>query len=220
MSRRSPFGILARGIVFTGLALACVFAGLRSYAVAPPVLDADARPRHRRQKLRAHLRTVERHRAGVVASVVASEDARFCENGGVDWGALHEVLYRAGKDGPSRGASTITMQTAKNLFLGLAGRHSRVEIAMALVIGKVWTKARTMEVYLNIAEWGDGAVRHRGGGAALLPQKREPARCARGSASGDVLAESDQARRRPSGRVSAPPRSQYCGARRGWRGAA
>lgn len=159
MSRRSPFGILARGIVFTGLALACVFAGLLVlYAVAPPVstlmLGRDIEGKSY-ERIYVRLKDVA---PAVVASVVASEDARFCENGGVDWGALHEVLYRAGKDGPSRGASTITMQTAKNLFLwpGRSTIRKGIEIAMALVIGKVWTKARTMEVYLNIAEWGDG----------------------------------------------------------------
>ncbi len=90
--------------------------------------------------------------------MVASEDATFCDNDGVDWGSLHEVLSGAGKHGPSRGASTITMQTAKNLFLwpGRSVIRKGVEIPMALVLGKAWSKARTLEIYLNIAEWGDG----------------------------------------------------------------
>ena len=60
--------------------------------------------------------------------------------------------------GPSRGASTITMQTAKNLFLwpGRSVVRKGLEIGMALVLGKAWSKARTLEIYLNIAEWGDG----------------------------------------------------------------
>ena len=64
----------------------------------------------------------------------------------------------APQDGPTRGASTITMQTAKNLFLwpGRSVIRKGVEIGMALVLGKVWSKAHTVEVYLNIAEWGDG----------------------------------------------------------------
>jgi monofunctional biosynthetic peptidoglycan transglycosylase len=92
----------------------------------------------------------------VVAAVIASEDARFCRNGGVDWDALHEVMND--EDGPKRGASTITMQTAKNLFLwpGRSTLRKGIEIPVALVLGKVWTKARTIEIYLNIAEWGDG----------------------------------------------------------------
>ena len=94
----------------------------------------------------------------LVASVIASEDSRFCRNDGVDWGSLHQVLDEADADGPSRGASTITMQTAKNLFLwpGRSAIRKGIEIAIALGLGKVWTKAHTIEVYLNIAEWGDG----------------------------------------------------------------
>ena len=93
-----------------------------------------------------------------LAAVIASEDAGFCDNGGVDWGALREVLSGAGEHGPSRGASTITMQTAKNLFLwpGRSTIRKGVEIGMALVMGEAWSKARTFEIYLNIAEWGEG----------------------------------------------------------------
>jgi monofunctional biosynthetic peptidoglycan transglycosylase len=94
----------------------------------------------------------------LTASVIASEDASFCRNDGVDWDALQEVIADARNGGFSRGASTITMQTAKNLFLwpGRSFIRKAVEIAVALVLGKVWSKAYTMEVYLNIAEWGDG----------------------------------------------------------------
>jgi membrane carboxypeptidase/penicillin-binding protein PbpC len=90
------------------------------------------------------------------AAVIASEDATFRRNRGVDWGALHQVL--SGAEGPTRGASTITMQTAKNLFLwpGSSVLRRGVEIPMALVLGQVCSKARTLEIYLNIAEWGDG----------------------------------------------------------------
>ncbi len=93
-----------------------------------------------------------------VAAVVASEVSTFCVNDGVDWGALHEVLAAGGEAGPSRGASTLTMQTAKNLFLwpGRSAVRKGLEIPMALVLGKLWPKRRVMEVYLGIAEWGDG----------------------------------------------------------------
>ncbi len=93
-----------------------------------------------------------------VAAVIASEDAAFCTNGGVDWEALSDVMARAGGRGPSRGASTLTMQTAKNLFLwpGRSTLRKAIEIPMALILGTIWTKRRTIEVYLNMAEWGDG----------------------------------------------------------------
>jgi monofunctional glycosyltransferase len=90
------------------------------------------------------------------AAVLVSEDARFCQHDGVDWGALREVLDRPG--GPSRGASTIPMQTAKNLFLWPSRSYIRkgLEIPLALLLDLAWPKRRILEAYLNIAEWGDG----------------------------------------------------------------
>jgi monofunctional biosynthetic peptidoglycan transglycosylase len=89
-------------------------------------------------------------------AVVTSEDGRFCRHGGVDWGALRDVIDD--EDGPSRGASTIPMQVAKNLFLwpGRSYLRKGIEIPVALWLDLVWSKRRMMEVYLNVAEWGDG----------------------------------------------------------------
>jgi monofunctional glycosyltransferase len=94
----------------------------------------------------------------LIAAVITSEDAQFCRHHGVDWGALNEVINGADEDGPSRGASTITMQTAKNLFLWPQRSTIRkaLEIPLALVLDRVWGKKRVLEVYLNIAEWGPG----------------------------------------------------------------
>jgi len=91
-------------------------------------------------------------------AVIVSEDAHFCTHNGVDWGALNEVLEKADHHGPSRGASTIPMQTAKNLFLWPSRSYLRkgLEIPLALLLDLVWAKRRILEVYLNIAEWGDG----------------------------------------------------------------
>jgi monofunctional biosynthetic peptidoglycan transglycosylase len=91
-------------------------------------------------------------------AVIASEDSLFCRHHGVDWGALREVIDEADEDGPSRGASTITMQTAKNLFLwpSRSAIRKAIEIPLALLIDLAWPKRRVLEVYLNIAEWGDG----------------------------------------------------------------
>ena len=91
-------------------------------------------------------------------AVIASEDGRYCRHWGVDWGALREVVATSGEDGPSRGASTIPMQSAKNLFLwpSRSALRKGLEIPAALVIDRVWGKRRVMEAYLNIAEWGDG----------------------------------------------------------------
>ncbi len=85
-------------------------------------------------------------------AVVTSEDARFCSHHGVDWGALAEAIQ------DSRGGSTITMQTAKNLFLWPSRSYIRkaIEIPIALTIDFAWPKRRILEIYLNIAEWGPG----------------------------------------------------------------
>ncbi|MGU3540113.1 monofunctional biosynthetic peptidoglycan transglycosylase [Methylobacterium sp. A54F] len=108
----------------------------------------------------------------LVQAVIASEDQRFCAHRGVDWGALRDVVDD--EEGPSRGASTITMQTAKNVFLwpGRSYLRKALEIPLALVIDALWGKRRVMEVYLNVAEWGEGvfgaeaAARHWFGKAA------------------------------------------------------
>ena len=157
--RRSLFKIVARAIGLAALALVCLFIGLIAlYAYATPVSTLMLA---RKIEGKAYERLPVRlgHVAPtVIASVIASEDATFCENDGVDWGALREVMNGFGRVARTRGASTITMQTAKNLFLwpGRSVLRKSVEIPMALVLGKVWSKRRTLEIYLNIAEWGDG----------------------------------------------------------------
>ncbi|MGO9757280.1 MAG: monofunctional biosynthetic peptidoglycan transglycosylase [Roseiarcus sp.] len=159
MGWRFPFRILTRVVVVGLLALFCVFVGLLVLDSAVPPLSTLmlGRTVEGRSYERVYVRLKDVAPA-LIATVIASEDARFCRNDGVDWDALYEVMHKAGAVGPSRGASTITMQTAKNLFLwpGRSTMRKGVEIAIALILGKVWSKARTMEVYLNIAEWGDG----------------------------------------------------------------
>lgn len=96
----------------------------------------------------------------VPAVLIASEDAQFCRHRGVDWRELMAVIED--EDGPSRGASTLSMQVARNLFLwqGDTGPTAVIrkglEIPLALMIDLVWSKRRMMEIYLNIAEWGPG----------------------------------------------------------------
>ena len=101
---------------------------------------------------------LERISPHLVAAVVASEDARFCDHDGVDWQALQDVMAEADEDGPARGASTIAMQTAKNLFLWPSRSYVRkgLELPLALLIDAAWSKRRVIEVYLNIAELGPG----------------------------------------------------------------
>lgn len=91
----------------------------------------------------------------IVRAVVASEDARFCSHWGVDWGEVYAAINRADSRGP-RGASTITMQTAKNLFLwpGRSYVRKAIELPLTYLIEALWPKRRILEVYLNIAELG------------------------------------------------------------------
>ncbi|TVR09428.1 MAG: monofunctional biosynthetic peptidoglycan transglycosylase [Salinarimonadaceae bacterium] len=111
--------------------------------------------------------------------VVASEDGQFCAHRGVDWSELAFVLER----GESRGASTIPMQTAKNLFLWPQRSYVRkaLEIPIAIWIDLVWSKRRMLEIYLNVAEWDEGvfgaeaAARHYFNKSAADLTRREAA---------------------------------------------
>ncbi len=108
----------------------------------------------------------------LIRAVIAAEDQRFCEHAGVDWVELNKVLED--EDGPSRGASTLTMQTAKNVFLWPGRSYVRkgLEIPLAMAIDLAWPKQRIIEVYLNVAEWGDGLY---GAEAAAQRYFRKPA---------------------------------------------
>jgi monofunctional biosynthetic peptidoglycan transglycosylase len=94
----------------------------------------------------------------VIQSVMMSEDGQFCAHSGVDWDAINIVIEEALEGEASRGASTIAMQTSKNLFLSQTRSVIRkaLEIPLALTSDYVWGKERMMELYLNIAQWGHG----------------------------------------------------------------
>lgn len=89
-------------------------------------------------------------------TVIAAEDARFCSHGGVDWQELREVLEEVDEVSDLRGGSTITQQTAKNLFLwpGRSYVRKALEIPLAMWMDLILGKRRVMEIYLNVAEWG------------------------------------------------------------------
>ncbi|WP_433962854.1 biosynthetic peptidoglycan transglycosylase [Roseitalea porphyridii] len=89
-------------------------------------------------------------------SVLMSEDGQFCSHHGIDLRELRAVIDDALEGERPRGASTITMQTAKNLFLwsGRSFVRKGLEMPLAVWIDLVLPKQRIMEIYLNIAEWG------------------------------------------------------------------
>ncbi len=94
----------------------------------------------------------------LVHSVMVSEDAKFCAHQGVDWPALNQVLDDAIDGARTRGASTLSMQVVKNLFLwhGRSFVRKGLELPLALVVDRIWSKKRLMEIYLNIVEWDEG----------------------------------------------------------------
>lgn len=91
-------------------------------------------------------------------SVLMSEDGQFCFHRGVDWAELNAVIGEALSGEGIRGASTIPMQTVKNLFLWHGRSYVRkvLEVPLAIYFDAVLSKRRIMEIYLNIAEWGPG----------------------------------------------------------------
>jgi monofunctional biosynthetic peptidoglycan transglycosylase len=91
-----------------------------------------------------------------IRTVLAAEDSAYCRHAGVDWDAVAEALVED-RDTP-RGASTIAMQTMKNLFLWPGRDYVRkaLEVPLALWADLVLGKRRLLEIYLNIAEWGPG----------------------------------------------------------------
>jgi monofunctional glycosyltransferase len=89
-------------------------------------------------------------------AVIIAEDGTFCRNRGIDLAAMREAMEEADDLGEARGGSTITQQTAKNLFLwqGRSFVRKALEIPLALWLNLVLPKRRVLEIYLNVAEWG------------------------------------------------------------------
>jgi monofunctional biosynthetic peptidoglycan transglycosylase len=89
-------------------------------------------------------------------TVIAAEDGRFCRHRGIDWEEIREQIEDLEDIREARGVSTITQQTAKNLFLWPSRSLVRkaLEFPLALWMDLVLPKWRILEIYLNIAEWG------------------------------------------------------------------
>jgi monofunctional biosynthetic peptidoglycan transglycosylase len=129
---------------------------------------------------------LERIDRNMARAVIAGEDARFCEHSGFDFEAIQKAYERNARGGRIRGGSTISQQTAKNVFLWQGGGYVRkgLEAWYTALIETIWTKRRIMEVYLNVAETGigtygveAGARRYFGHGADKL-SRTEAARIA------------------------------------------
>ncbi len=124
----------------------------------PPISVPMLRDLLTGQKVRRRWVDFDRISPNLATAVVISEDAALCTHWGVDWNAVGEALDDLEDGDKPRGASTIPMQTAKNLFLWSEQTYIRkaLEVPLAYFISFVWPKQRVVEVYLNIAEWGPG----------------------------------------------------------------
>ena len=102
------------------------------------------------------LSRIPRH---VIDAVVVAEDGTFYEHQGIDWYEVQESIEKNLDEGRmARGASTITQQLAKNLYLSTSKDPVRKvkELLITLLLERVLTKPRILELYLNVIEWGDG----------------------------------------------------------------
>ncbi len=132
------------------------------YAVAPlyRFIDPVSTPMLWRSVTGARIEQIavplDRIAPALKLAVIVAEDGGFCRNYGIDLGAMREALHQEIKYGESRGASTISQQTVKNLFLWQGRSYVRkaLEIPLALWLNLVLPKRRILEIYLNIAQWG------------------------------------------------------------------
>ncbi|MGH8634986.1 MAG: monofunctional biosynthetic peptidoglycan transglycosylase [Burkholderiales bacterium] len=120
-------------------------------------------------------------------AVVAAEDDKFVAHSGFDWAAIEKAYERNRQDGEIvRGASTISQQLAKNLFLSgeRAWWRKAQEAAITVMLETLLTKRRILEIYLNVVEWGDGvygaeaAARYHFGVPAVALSPAQAARLA------------------------------------------
>jgi monofunctional glycosyltransferase len=158
---RLPGFVLRRVIAFCAIVVLIVL--VAPYLIAPfyRVIDPVSTPMLWRwatgQRVERIVTPIGRIAPALVLAVIGAEDGSFCHNHGIDLGAIREVLRQSDDDvADARGASTITQQVAKNLFLwpGHSIVRKVLEIPLAIWLTLVLPKRRILEIYLNIAEWG------------------------------------------------------------------
>ncbi len=137
---------------FVGLSLALV---LLFKFVPPPVTATMLLDENGITKDWEPLSNIDRN---LVRAVIAAEDGKFCAHDGFDREAIEKAIEHNAEGGSIRGASTISQQTAKNVFLWQGGGYVRkgFEAWFTFLIEQIWGKRRIMEVYLNVAETGIG----------------------------------------------------------------
>lgn len=126
--------------------------------INPPITPVMAVEKLRGHTLRHQWLPLRDMSPQLPLAAIASEDGQFCTHWGVDLGAVKDAIKEGGGLGAVRGASTIPMQTAKNLYLWSGRSYVRkaIEVPLAYAMSLLWSKARMMEVYLNVAQFGPG----------------------------------------------------------------
>ena len=148
--------VLAYGVLAVTVLFGVLIFGYRW--IAPPTTTLMLAQKLTGTTIERAWRPLERISPHLARAVIMSEDAGFCGHRGVDFAELERV-YERGLEGGSRGGgSTIAMQVTKNLFLWPSKSYVRkaIEIPLTLAADRWWGKRRTLEIYLNIAEWGPG----------------------------------------------------------------
>lgn len=157
----APRGHLLRSVLLVVLAAGFVLPVLFVILFAivpPPVTPLMVIRSFEGDEVVSHWTPIEDISPHLVRAVLAAEDSRFCQHSGFDWDAIAEARQANERGGTLRGASTITQQTAKNLYLTPARNWLRkgAEAWFTVLIEAIWPKRRILEVYLNVAEWGAG----------------------------------------------------------------
>lgn len=173
-------------ILLAVLALVPLVGVLIHAVLPPPVTILMAREALVGRGMDYRWRSLNQMSPHLVTSVIAAEDARFCNHAGFDMEAIEKALKANEAGGKIRGGSTISQQTAKNVFLWPSRDWVRkgFEAGYTVLIELIWPKRRIMEVYLNVAEMGPGvfgaeaAARHWFGKSAADLTPREGARIA------------------------------------------
>lgn len=152
-----------RGKQVAALLLAGSIALAALYAVVPPPLTPLMVLRlFEGEGIRKDWTAYDDMSPNLVRAVIAAEDARFCEHWGFDFTAIRRALEHNEESKRLRGGSTISNQTAKNVFLWPGDTHltryarKAIEPYFTILIELMWGKRRILEVYLNVVEWGPG----------------------------------------------------------------
>lgn len=137
------------GVLVLGLLIVVLFA-----FVNPPTTHTIWSEQARLGRVKREWVPAEEIAPVMLRSVVAAEDANFCLHWGFDMRAIRAAI----ESGGNRGASTLSQQTVKNVFLwqGRSWVRKALEAAITPAVEAVWSKRRILEVYLNIAEFGEG----------------------------------------------------------------